>query len=115
MDKSYDQKKYETEIYRMWENSGAFRASDKGKPYTVLMPPPNANASLHAGHAMYTIDDIMVRWKRMQGYSAVWIPGSDHAGIETQYVFEKALAKQGKSRMDFDKQSLYNQIYKFVE
>jgi valyl-tRNA synthetase len=115
MDKAYDHKKYEEEIYKKWEESGAFKAKPDGKPYTILMPPPNANASLHAGHAMYTIDDIMIRWKRMQGYSAVWIPGADHAGFETQYVYEKFLAREGKSRMDFDRQTLYQKIEQFVK
>ena len=115
MDKSYNHKLYEEEIYRKWEKSGAFKAKGEGDPYTILMPPPNANASLHAGHAMYTIDDIMVRWKRMQGYNATWIPGMDHAGFETQYVYEKHLAKNGKSRMDFDRQTLYRDIFNFVQ
>jgi valyl-tRNA synthetase len=79
------------------------------------MPPPNANASLHAGHAMYTVDDVLIRWKRMQGYSTVWLPGMDHAGFETQFVYEKHLAKQGKSRMDFDRQTLYQNIFQFVK
>ncbi|HBC72395.1 MAG: Valine-tRNA ligase [Candidatus Amesbacteria bacterium GW2011_GWB1_47_19] len=115
MDKAYDHKKHEREIYKKWEGSGAFKPGKEGKQFTVLMPPPNANASLHAGHAMYTIDDIVVRWKRMQGFSTVWIPGTDHAGFETQYVYEKELAKQGKSRMDFDRKTLYENIYKFVK
>ncbi|MFZ2199830.1 MAG: valine--tRNA ligase, partial [Microgenomates group bacterium] len=83
--------------------------------FTILMPPPNANASLHAGHGMYTIDDILIRWKRMQGYGAQWIPGRDHAGFETQFVYEKHLAKEGKSRLDFDRKTLYDNIAKFVE
>ena len=115
MDKAYDHKKHEREIYKKWEGSGAFKPGKEGKQFTVLMPPPNANASLHAGHAMYTIEDIVVRWKRMQGFSTVWIPGTDHAGFETQYVYEKELAKQGKSRMDFDRKTLYENIYKFVK
>jgi valyl-tRNA synthetase len=115
MDKAYEHQKYEAEIYKMWEESGAFEPIEKGVPYTVLMPPPNANASLHAGHAMYTIDDIMIRWKRMQGFSAVWIPGRDHAGFETQFVYEKKLAKEGKSRLDFDRKTLYENVFKFVE
>lgn len=114
MDKNYNHKK-EMEIYNLWEKSGAFKARPEGKPYTILMPPPNANASLHAGHAMYTIDDIMIRYKRMQGYSALWIPGMDHAGFETQYVYEKQLAKEGKSRMDFDRETLYKNIFDFVK
>lgn len=114
-DTRYNAAKFEQEIYKKWEKSGAFAPSGKGKPYTILMPPPNANASLHAGHAMYAVDDILVRWKRMQGYSTLWLPGMDHAGFETQFVYEKHLAKQGKSRMDFDRKSLYDNVSKFVQ
>lgn len=114
MDKNYDHRQSEEKIYRMWEKSGAFK-SKGDKPYTILMPPPNANASLHAGHGMYTVDDVMIRFKRMQGFAACWIPGLDHAGIETQYVYEKHLAKMGKSRMDFDRKTLYENIYNFVK
>lgn len=115
MDKNYDHKKYEEEIYKMWKSSGAFGSTGRGEPYTILMPPPNANASLHSGHAMYVIDDIVTRWKRMQGYSTVWIPGMDHAGFETQYVYEKELAKTGRSRLDFDRQTLYDNVFQFVK
>jgi valyl-tRNA synthetase len=115
MDKTYNHNEHEQKIYKLWSDNGAFKESKKGEPYTILMPPPNANASLHAGHAMYTVDDILVRWKRMQGYSSLWIPGLDHAGFETQYVYEKHLAKVGKSRMDFDRQTLYDNIFKFVK
>lgn len=116
MDSKYDHITYEKKVYELWENSDAFKPRSTGKkPYTVLMPPPNANASLHAGHAMYTVDDIIVRWKRMQGFSTVWVPGLDHAGLETQFVYEKHLAKQGKSRMDFDRTTLYDNIEKFVK
>ncbi|MBI2309571.1 valine--tRNA ligase [Candidatus Collierbacteria bacterium] len=122
MDKVYQPEKFEKEIYRKWEESGAFKAEfgekdqkDKRGNFTILMPPPNANASLHAGHAMYTVDDVLIRWKRMQGYSTVWLPGMDHAGFETQFVYEKNLAKQGKSRLDFDRQTLYQNIFQFVK
>ncbi|HWA52283.1 MAG TPA: valine--tRNA ligase [Patescibacteria group bacterium] len=115
MDKTYNHKDHEEKIYSLWENSGAFKESKAEKKYTILMPPPNANASLHAGHAMYTVDDILVRWRRMQGFSALWIPGRDHAGFETQFVYEKNLAKEGKSRMDYDRKTLYENIFKFVE
>ena len=115
MDKQYTPGEHEERIYEFWEKSGLTQAPKKGKPYTILMPPPNANASLHAGHGMYVIDDILTRYKRLQGYSSVWIPGMDHAGFETQYVYEKHLAKQKKSRMDFDRQTLYDNIYAFVQ
>jgi valyl-tRNA synthetase len=114
MDPKFIPSQHEEEIYSFWEKNGYLKPT-KGKPYTVLMPPPNANASLHAGHGMYTTDDIIVRYKRLQGFASLWIPGRDHAGIETQYVYEKYLAKQGKSRMDFDRKTLYNNIYDFVK
>ena len=113
MDKTYDHR-LESKIYALWENAHAFEPQGDGEPYSILLPPPNANASLHAGHAMYVIEDILVRWKRMQGYKTVWIPGTDHAGYESQYVYEKHLAKQGKSRFDFDRETLYNDIFTFV-
>ena len=118
MESKFEHNKVEGEIYKRWERSGAFKPFDCAqghRPFTILMPPPNANASLHAGHGMYTIDDILIRWKRMQGYSCEWIPGRDHAGFETQFVYEKHLAKEGKSRLDFDRQTLYVNIAKFVE
>ena len=105
---------YEQLLYSFWEKAG-FLKPQKGKPFTVLMPPPNANASLHAGHGMYTVDDIMIRYKRLQGLSALWIPGMDHAGFETQFVYEKHLRKEGKSRLDFDRQTLYEKIAQFVK
>ncbi len=114
MESKFEHQKVEKQIYEAWEKSGAFKPSGE-KPFTILMPPPNANASLHAGHGMYTIDDILIRWKRMQGYSAQWIPGRDHAGFETQFVYEKHLAKEGKSRLDFDRKTLYDNIAKFVD
>ncbi len=104
----------EGQLYDFWEKNGLLKGG-KGKPYTILMPPPNANASLHAGHGMYVVDDIMIRYKRLRGFDSVWIPGTDHAGFETQFVYEKHLAKQKKSRMDFDRQTLYNDIYAFVK
>mgnify|MGYP006413034975 FL=1 len=115
MEPKFDHKAVEKKLYKMWEESGAFSPAPETPPYTILMPPPNANASLHAGHGMYTVDDILIRWKRMQGYGAQWIPGRDHAGFETQFVYEKHLKKQGKSRMDFDRQTFYDNVAKFVE
>ncbi|MBU1071464.1 valine--tRNA ligase [Patescibacteria group bacterium] len=115
MEKTWDHKKEEEEIYKRWEEAGVFKASKTGEPYTILMPPPNANASLHAGHGMYTVEDVLIRWKRMQGYSTLWQPGVDHAGFETQFVYEKYLKKQGKSRFDFDRESLYKNVAKFVD
>jgi len=116
MEKVFDHNKHEGRIYELWESSGAFGAPRAARrPFTILMPPPNANASLHAGHAMYTVDDIVLRFKRMQGFAALWIPGMDHAGFETQVVYERELNKKGKSRLDFDRKTLYEDIYKFVQ
>lgn len=117
MDKNYKPQEVEKEIYDLWEKGGYFtpKIDPNKKPFTIIMPPPNANASLHAGHSMYTIDDIIIRFKRMQGFASLWIPGTDHAGFETQFVYEKHLAKQDKSRMDFDRKTLYQNIYNFVK
>lgn len=113
---NYDHSRFEGAIYASWEQTGAFQiGGDPDKdPFSILMPPPNANASLHAGHAMYVIQDILVRWKRMQGHPTCWFPGTDHAGFETQVVYEKHLKKQGKSRFQFDRQTLYQDIAQFV-
>ncbi|HKZ35288.1 MAG TPA: class I tRNA ligase family protein, partial [Patescibacteria group bacterium] len=70
MDKTYQPNQFEEKIYSSWEKSGAFKPKAEGQPFTIIMPPPNANASLHAGHGMYTVDDILIRFKRMQGFSA---------------------------------------------
>lgn len=109
-------KKYEPRLYRMWEGAGYFtpQISQDKEPYTILLPPPNANASLHMGHAMFVIEDILIRFNRMRGKAALWIPGTDHAGFETQFVFENKLAREGKSRFDFDRNTLYQKIYAFV-
>lgn len=114
MDRAFKSIDHEQAIYSWWEDHG-FLGAQGDKPYTILMPPPNANASLHAGHGMYVSDDIMIRYKRLMGFASVWIPGSDHAGFETQFVYEKHLRKQKKSRLDFDRQTLYDNIYAFVQ
>lgn len=116
MDKAYDPKAVEGKIYEMWESGGHFSPKiDKSKrPFTIILPPPNANADLHLGHAMYVVEDIMIRYHRMKGDPALWLPGADHAGFETQYVFEKELAKKDKSRFDFSREELYKMIWDFV-
>ena len=117
MDKAYNHQKYEAEIYRLWENSGAFtpKIDHKKKPFTIIMPPPNANGSLHIGHASFVaIEDILTRYHRMKGEPTLWLPGTDHAGIETQFVFEKELQKKGKSRFDYGRDTLYKMIWDFT-
>ncbi len=118
MDPQYDHKKYEVDIYKLWEDSGAFSpdTSNGGKPFTIIMPPPNANDPLHIGHARFVaIEDVLIRYHRMKGDPTLWLPGSDHAGIETQFVFEKKLREMGKSRFDFDRDTLYKMIWDYVQ
>ena len=117
MDKVYDNKKTEAKIYKEWEEKGLFKPeiNPKGKPYTIILPPPNANGALHFGHAMFTVEDILIRYHRMRGHAALWLPGTDHAGIETQFVFEKKLKEIGKSRFDYDQETLYQMIWDYVE
>ncbi len=113
--KQYTPNDYEPNIYALWETSGAFAPTGVGEPYSVIMPPPNANGNLHIGHALdMNLKDILVRYHRMKGDDAVFIPGADHAGFETWVVYEKELEKQGKSRFDFSREQLYNQVWNFV-
>jgi valyl-tRNA synthetase len=118
MDKKYEHKLQEPQIQEKWEKAGVFKGKidrDK-KPFTIILPPPNANGKLHTGHVlMLAIEDILIRWKKMQDYSTLWVPGTDHAGFETQVVFEKHLKEKGKSRFDYDRDSLYKEIWKFVQ
>jgi valyl-tRNA synthetase len=118
MDKRYDHKIYEPKIADRWEKLDVFKAKidPNKKPYCIILPPPNANGKLHIGHVlMCAVEDILIRWKKMQGYSTLWVPGTDHAGFETQVVFEKELRKQDKSRFNFDRNTLYQKIWNFVE
>jgi len=115
--KAYEPNEYESEIYELWESSGAFKPAHRGnkQSFSIAMPPPNANADLHIGHGLTLgIEDILVRYNRMLGKSTLFIPGADHAGFETQSVYEKHLAKEGKSRFDFTREELYSQVYEFV-
>lgn len=114
--KTYDPKKTEDRIYKFWEEKGYFKPKDRGtgKKFSIILPPPNANAPLHFGHAMYVIEDILIRYHRMKGDETLWLPGADHAGFETQFVFEKHLKAENKSRFDFDRETLYKMIWNFV-
>lgn len=113
---SYDHKQYEGDIYKLWEASGVFTPKMVGEPYTIILPPPNANARLHIGSAYnYNYEDVLARFKRAAGYDVLMLPGADHAGFETWYVYEKHLVKQGKSRFDYSREELYTQVWDFVE
>lgn len=114
--KAYEPNQYEPNIYALWEQSGAFAPSGSGDPFSVVMPPPNANGNLHIGHALdMSLKDIIVRYKRMNGGDVIFIPGADHAGFETWVVYEKELQKENKSRFDFSREQLYSQVWNFVE
>lgn len=113
--KSYDPNAYETTTYALWETGGFFKSTGSGEPYSVIMPPPNANGDLHIGHALdMNLKDIIVRYQRMKGKDALYVPGADHAGFETWTVFEKHLASQGKSRFDYTRDELYRMVWEFV-
>jgi valyl-tRNA synthetase len=99
--KAYQPNAYEPTIYALWETSGAFKPSGQGEPYSIVMPPPNANGNLHVGHSlMAELEDILVRFYRMKGRDTLYIPGADHAGFETWVVYERELQKNNQSRFD---------------
>lgn len=122
--KPYDPKNTEERIYKLWEESGFFNPDvcvEKGvinedaPTFSFVMPPTNANGSLHAGHGLVmTLEDIITRYKRMKGYKTLWLPGLDHAGFETQVVYEKKLEKEGRTRFDLSREDLYKEILNFT-
>lgn len=121
LDKAYNAGEVENRIYKMWLDSGFFNPdnlpdAENREPYTIIMPPPNANAPLHVGHALgLTIEDILIRYQRMQGKRALWVPGTDHAGFETQVVFEKKLEKEDRSRLQMERDDFYKEVWDFVQ
>ena len=115
MDKHYDAKAAEAKWYKFWEENGCFHQDPDGRePYSVVIPPPNVTGILHMGHALnQTIQDILVRWRRMQGRNTLWLPGTDHAGIATQNVVEKALKKEGKRRQDLGREKFLERVWEW--
>lgn len=127
--KPYEPTTTEGRIYQLWQDSGFFNpdklpadltertAPDGGTPFTIMMPPPNATGVLHMGHALgLTVQDVLIRYKRMQGYAALWLPGTDHAAIATQSKVEKEIQKkEGKSRHDLGREEMLSRIGEFVE
>ncbi len=113
----YDPQETEGPLYRWWEENGYFRA-DSGsprKPYTIVIPPPNVTAPLHMGHGLNgTVQDVLVRWRRMQGYETLWQPGTDHAGIATQNVVERRVAQEGKTRFDLGRAAFVETVWEYV-
>ncbi len=112
--KIYEPQEVESRIYKMWEDGHYFRAqkTEGRKPFTIVMPPPNVTGQLHMGHAMdATLQDILIRFKRMQGYDALWLPGVDHAGIATQIKVEEELRKEGKTRYDLGRELFLERVW----
>jgi valyl-tRNA synthetase len=114
----YDPSKIETRWYERWERAGVFKPEYRpdGEPFCVVIPPPNVTGSLHMGHALnHAIHDVIARRRRMQGYSVLWLPGSDHAGIATQNVVEKSLAKRGLNRFDLGREAFVDQVWEWKD
>ncbi len=113
----YDPQEVEERIYDWWEKSGYFKAENVSSkpPYSIILPPPNVTGALHLGHALdHTIQDVLIRWKRMSGFNALWLPGTDHAGIATQVVVEKALSKdEKKTRHDLGREKFVEKVWKW--
>lgn len=116
--KAYEPTAVEGEIYAKWEASGAFAPTTDptATPYCIINPPTNANGALHIGHAVgTTLQDLLIRYHRMKGDAALWLPGFDHAGFETQVVYEKKLEKEGRSRFQIPRDELYQEMYDFTQ
>lgn len=118
MEKTYDPHDIEKKWYAFWNEKGFFRAhlNRKGKPFSMVIPPPNVTGSLHMGHALNnTLQDIITRYKRMAGFNTLWVPGTDHAGIATQNVVEREIAKEGLTREDLGREKFIERVWKWKE
>ena len=118
MDKRFDSKSIEKKWYKKWLESGAFASDNKSSklPYVIMMPPPNVTGSLHIGHALtFTIQDILIRFHRMLGYDVLWQPGTDHAGIATQMVVERELAKSDMTRHSLGREKFIEKVWEWKE
>ena len=117
MPKAYEPAGVEQKWYKFWMERGYFKPKIdlKKKPFVIIMPPPNITGELHLGHALTaTIEDIMTRWHRMMGEPTLWLPGSDHAGIATQMVVEKELAKEGKTKADIGRGKFLEMVWQWA-
>ncbi|MDR1002537.1 MAG: valine--tRNA ligase [Oscillospiraceae bacterium] len=116
LDKLYDPKAVEDKIYKFWEDNGYFNtiADRSKKPYTIVMPPPNITGQLHMGHALdNTLQDILIRWKRMQGYAALWLPGTDHASIATEVKVVEEIKKEGLSKESLGRDKFLDKVWEW--
>ncbi len=118
MDKVYDPTKVEEKWYEKWIENGYYKSSSSGDkpPFTIVIPPPNVTGSLHVGHALNnTLQDVLIRFKRMKGFDALWVPGTDHAGIATQMMVERELEKEGISRTDIGRDAFLERVWRWKE
>ena len=118
LDKTFMHREAEASLYSGWEASGAFAAGGSGDPFTIMIPPPNVTGALHMGHALtFTVQDALIRWRRMQGRDALWQPGTDHAGIATQMVVERLLASEGKNagRRELGRDAFLDRVWQWKE
>ena len=116
LDKTYDPSEIEPRLYAGWERAGAFACdpNSNATPYTIMIPPPNVTGSLHMGHALtFTVQDTLIRWRRMQGRDVLWQPGTDHAGIATQMVVERLLAEQGTDRRALGREGFVERVWQW--
>src|SRR5919108_6482139 len=114
MPKAYDPRQVEERLYDWWEKNGYFKPKidPKKRPFVISIPPPNVTGELHHGHAMFlAFEDLMIRWRRMQGYVTLWLPGTDHAGIATQNVVERELALEGRTRHDLGREQFVQRVW----
>jgi len=114
----YDPESFESSWYERWESSGSFtpEVPSKKPPFCIVIPPPNVTGILHIGHALqFTLQDLVIRWRRMQGYNALWLPGTDHAGIATQVMVERQLAKEGTSRHELGRERFLERMWQWKE
>ena len=118
LEKAYDPQKFEQKWYDLWMEKGLFkpRSGNNDDSYCIVIPPPNVTGSLHMGHALNnTLQDILIRYKRMKGYKTLWQCGTDHAGIATQNVVERQLASEGKSRFDLGREKFIERVWEWKE
>ena len=118
LDKIYDPKAVEERLYKFWEESGFFHmeADKTKKPYTIVMPPPNITGQLHMGHALdNTLQDILIRFRRMQGYCTLWLPGTDHASIATEAKIVAAMAEEGITKEDLGREGFLKRAWEWKE
>jgi len=116
LSKTYNPKDFENRIYEYWNKNGYFTAhvNKNKKPYTIMMPPPNVTGNLHMGHALYTLQDVLIRWKRMEGYEALWLPGTDHASISTEAKVVEKIKSQGRTKEELGREAFLEEAWEWT-